>query len=79
MLEAEHITCVNSAGNAVVDDVTFKVHSGEIVGIYGLMGAGRTELFECMLGTERNYRANCGSTANLCRSGWQRRIVSAWG
>jgi erythritol transport system ATP-binding protein len=55
ILEAEHITCVNSAGNAVVDDVTFKVHSGEIVGIYGLMGAGRTELFECMLGTERNY------------------------
>lgn len=55
VLEAEHITCVNSAGNAVVDDVTFKVHSGEIVGIYGLMGAGRTELFECMLGTERNY------------------------
>ncbi len=55
VLEAEHITCVNSAGNAVVDDVTFKVHSGEIVGIYGLMGAGRTELFECMLGTARNY------------------------
>ncbi|VYT78289.1 sugar ABC transporter ATP-binding protein [Phytobacter massiliensis] len=55
VLEAEHITCVNGAGNTVVDDVSFKVHSGEIVGIYGLMGAGRTELFECMLGTERNY------------------------
>ena len=55
VLEAEHITCVNSAGNAVVNDVSFKVHSGEIVGIYGLMGAGRTELFECMLGTARNY------------------------
>nr|WP_318382759.1 sugar ABC transporter ATP-binding protein [uncultured Enterobacter sp.] len=55
VLEAEHITSVNAAGNAVVDDVSFKVHAGEIVGIYGLMGAGRTELFECMLGTERNY------------------------
>jgi erythritol transport system ATP-binding protein len=39
----------------VVNDVSFKVHAGKIVGIYGLMGAGRTELFECMLGTERNY------------------------
>ncbi|HCB1435701.1 TPA: sugar ABC transporter ATP-binding protein [Citrobacter braakii] len=55
VLEAEHITCVNTAGSAVVNDVTFNVHAGEIVGIYGLMGAGRTELFECLLGTERNY------------------------
>lgn len=55
LLEAENITCVNAAGNTVVNDVSFKVHAGEIVGIYGLMGAGRTELFECMLGTERNY------------------------
>lgn len=55
VLEAEHITCVNAAGVNVVNDVSFNIHAGEIVGIYGLMGAGRTELFECLLGTERNY------------------------
>jgi erythritol transport system ATP-binding protein len=37
----------------LVDDVSFSVRSGEIVGIYGLMGAGRTELLECILGRHR--------------------------
>lgn len=55
ILEAEHITCVNASGVTTVNDVSFSVHAGEIVGIYGLMGAGRTELFECLLGSERNY------------------------
>lgn len=50
LLEAEHITMVSESGNKVVNDVSFTLKAGEIVGIYGLMGAGRTELFECLLG-----------------------------
>ncbi|HWM60208.1 MAG TPA: sugar ABC transporter ATP-binding protein, partial [Pseudonocardia sp.] len=37
----------------VVDDVSLSVAAGEVVGIYGLMGAGRTELMECLMGTRR--------------------------
>ncbi len=40
----------SGSNNAVVDDLSLDVRAGEIVCIYGLMGAGRTELLECVAG-----------------------------
>ncbi len=34
----------------VVDSVSFRVHNGEVVGIYGLIGSGRTELAMSIFG-----------------------------
>lgn len=34
----------------LVDDVSFYVRKGEVLGIYGLVGAGRTELLEAIFG-----------------------------
>ncbi|MBB4952166.1 erythritol transport system ATP-binding protein [Agrobacterium vitis] len=48
-LAVEHLTVQNPSGT-VVDDLSLSVRSGEIVCIYGLMGAGRTELLECVAG-----------------------------
>ena len=41
---------VAGSGQSVVDHLSLDVRAGEIVCIYGLMGAGRTELLECVAG-----------------------------
>ena len=46
VFRAEEITLPRPGGGRAVDEVSLSLRAGEIVGIYGLMGAGRTELFE---------------------------------
>lgn len=43
-------------GRNVVQDVDFNVRSGEIVGIAGLMGAGRTEFAHSIFGNFKGYQ-----------------------
>ncbi|WP_260854389.1 sugar ABC transporter ATP-binding protein [Paraburkholderia sp. BCC1884] len=43
----------SGSGASVVDHLSLKVRAGEIVCIYGLMGAGRTELLESVAGRTR--------------------------
>lgn len=47
----------------VVDNVSFNVHRGEVVGISGLMGAGRTELAKSIFG--RSYGTNISGKLKL--------------
>jgi ABC-type sugar transport system ATPase subunit len=37
-------------GDFLLRDIDFAVRRGEVLGIFGLMGAGRTELLECIFG-----------------------------
>jgi len=45
VLEAKHVSCAS-----YVKDVSFILHKGEILGIAGLVGSGRTELVEAIFG-----------------------------
>lgn len=50
VFRAEHVSLGNATGGLVVDDVSLSLKSGEILGVYGLMGAGRSEFLECVIG-----------------------------
>ena len=47
-LEAKHLC---SAG--IFEDISFKVHKGEVLGFMGLMGAGRTEIMRAIFGIDK--------------------------
>ena len=54
LLRVEGITLPKYGGGYLLDNVSFSLRAGEVLGIYGLMGAGRTELFECLMGLHPN-------------------------
>ncbi|WP_018012004.1 sugar ABC transporter ATP-binding protein [Sinorhizobium medicae] len=51
---AEDICLPRRTGGLAVDHVSISLRAGEVLGIYGLMGAGRSEFFECVMGQHRH-------------------------
>jgi ABC-type sugar transport system ATPase subunit len=50
LLRVKNMTLPRFGGGFTLDNVSFSVKEGEVLGIYGLMGAGRTELLESIMG-----------------------------
>ena len=49
----EEILAVKHLTNSKVKDCSFSLHKGEILGFYGLVGSGRTELMHSVFGIDR--------------------------
>ena len=50
VMEVRNLCLPKSGGGYLLDHVDFNLKRGEILGIYGLLGAGRTEIVECVMG-----------------------------
>jgi erythritol transport system ATP-binding protein len=50
LLKVEDLTLPRLGGGYVLDHISFELRKGEILGFYGLMGAGRSDLVDCLAG-----------------------------
>ncbi len=50
VLDVKNLSLPRVGGGFTLENVSLTLRRGEILAIFGLMGAGRTELFECLMG-----------------------------
>ncbi len=61
VLEVRGLTVTSADGRTVLDDVSFTIHAGEVLGIAGVEGNGQAELVEALMG----IRAPSAGTVHL--------------
>ncbi len=61
IMQVEHLSL-----GKTLKDISFELHKGEILGIAGLLGAGRTELFNCLFGVAPKTSGSIRIDGQLC-------------
>jgi len=77
VLEVEGLTALHQNGGYKLNEVSFTLRKGEVIGIYGLLGAGRTELFKGLIGlmTCQSGRVRLAGK-DLAKRSFQQRLKS---
>jgi erythritol transport system ATP-binding protein len=73
LLRVEALSLTADSGRPLLRDVSLSLCAGEVMGVYGLMGAGRTELLECLMG----LRPQMTGSVSLCSQKLGRMDTSA--
>ena len=68
VLEVKGLTLPKSGGGYLLKNVDMNLKRGEILGIYGLMGAGRTEVFECIMGLRPEHTGEIYKNGKLMKT-----------
>lgn len=71
------LTVTGLSRRAEFDAVTFDVRPGEIVGLAGLVGAGRSEIIETIFGARKSDSGSVAISGRLLRNGSVRSAVRA--
>ena len=53
LVDINGLTCLNKDGIRALDDVSFEIYGGEILGIAGIAGSGQKELLESIAGLQK--------------------------
>ena len=69
ILRVEEMTLPRLGGGFTVDHVSLTLRKGEVVGLYGLMGAGRSEFVECLAGVRPEARGRIFLGGKQLRAG----------
>ena len=70
-LAVEGVTARAPDGRVIVDNASFVIHRGEIVGLAGVEGNGQAELVEAIMGMRAWSRAGSSSVQDI--SAWRTR------
>ena len=50
LISVDHLTLPTPEGRPLLDDISFRIHRGEVLGLAGVEGNGQTELVETIMG-----------------------------
>ena len=57
-IRIEHLSCRNREGRLTLEDLSFDIRSGEILGIAGIAGCGQKELLEAIAGLQKTQEGS---------------------
>ncbi|HEV3045175.1 MAG TPA: ABC transporter ATP-binding protein [Roseiarcus sp.] len=67
VLKVDGLTALGDRGDTAVNDLTFAVRAGEIVGLAGVQGNGQDELIQCIAGLRRPL----SGVISICGASWE--------
>lgn len=66
IIPGDKVLEVKDLSTSKIKNINFELRKGEILGIAGLLGSGRTEIFECIYGINRNYKGKVFINSEEC-------------